>query len=150
MLENPANLELIFKVANLTAMLGWVILILLPRRWKPLNYFSTLVIPVLLSFVYSVLILISLSGDSEGGFSSLAEVKLLFTSDKALLAGWIHYLAFDLFIGGVIARKSDVIGLHRIIQAPILFLTFMLGPLGFVLFQLTYGGWSVYKSRQVH
>ena len=50
-----------------------------------------------------------------------------------MLAGWIHYLAFDLFVGTVIAEKSDARGLSRFLQAPILFATFMLGPLGYVL-----------------
>ena len=51
-----------------------------------------------------------------------------------LLAGWIHYLAFDLFIGGWIAIEADKVGLSRIIQAPILVATFMFGPAGLALF----------------
>ena len=51
-----------------------------------------------------------------------------------LLAGWVHYLAFDLFIGGWIAVEADKIGLNRIVQAPILLATFMLGPIGLAIF----------------
>jgi len=51
-----------------------------------------------------------------------------------LLAGWVHYLAFDLFVGGWIAVQCDKIGINRLIQAPILVLTFMFGPVGFAIF----------------
>jgi len=70
----------------------------------------------------------------EGGFGSIADVRLLFASDEILLAGWIHYLAFDLFIGAWIARRSDEARIPRLIQAVILGFTFMYGPVGLLLF----------------
>ena len=50
-----------------------------------------------------------------------------------MLAGWLHYLAFDLLIGIDIARRSDRLGLSRLLQAPLLLTTFMFGPLGYLL-----------------
>ena len=47
------------------------------------------------------------------GFDTLAGVRLLLSTPEALLAGWVHYLAFDLFIGAwqaedaPAARKPD-------------------------------------------
>jgi len=72
-----------------------------------------------------------------GGFDTLANVQQLFTYPEAALAGWVHYLAFDLFIGGIIAKQADEIGLSRLIQIPILLLTFMFGPFGYLLFAIT-------------
>ena len=72
--------------------------------------------------------------NSDGGFGSLTDVRTLFENDYILLAGWVHYLAFDLFVGAWIAGKADVIGLSRLIQAPILMATYMFGPIGLVLF----------------
>ena len=43
---------------------------------------------------------------AEGGFSSLAAVSTLFADPWVLLAGWTHYLAFDLFIGGWEVRDA--------------------------------------------
>lgn len=140
MLGNSENLELIFSTGNYLAMVAWIILILLPRRIHLLNLIPSLVVPLLLSLAYGAIIMTSFAEGNGGDFGSLAGVKQLFTSDTAVLAGWFHYLAFDLFIGGVIASKADAIGLNRLIQAPILFLTFMLGPIGFFLFYCTYGG----------
>ncbi len=115
-------------------MLGWFILIFLPRRWKQLIWIPQFIIPFGLSIVYAALVLTSFGTIEGGGFGSLSQVKTLFSNDTALLGGWIHYLAFDLFIGAWIARKSDEIGVSRILQAPILLATFMLGPLGLLLF----------------
>lgn len=115
-------------------MLGWVILIFLPRRWKPLNWIPQFIIPFGLSILYAALFLPTFWTIEGGGFMSLAQVKTLLSNDTALLAGWVHYLAFDLFIGAWIAHKADEVQISRILQAPILLATFMMGPLGLVLF----------------
>lgn len=125
-----------FSIASTIAMLGWLILIFLPRRWIWLNRIPAYVIPIMLSVFYSYLI-----GryffSADGGFDTLANVQQLFTSPAAALAGWVHYLAFDLFIGGLIAKQADEISLSRLVQAPILLLTFMFGPFGFLAFIIT-------------
>lgn len=125
-----------FSIAGMTAMVGWAILILAPRRWPPVNSLPALWIPAALSLLYAVLVFTRF-GEGEGGFGGLAEVATLFSEPALLLAGWIHYLAFDLFIGAWIARRSDEIGLARVFQAPILVATFMLGPFGLLIFFLT-------------
>ena len=38
-------------------------------------------------------------GDAQGGFGTLEGVAELLSNRWLLLAGWIHYLASDLFIG---------------------------------------------------
>lgn len=69
-------------------------------------------------------------GASDGGFGSLADVARLFTNPGALLAGWVHYPAFDLFIGGWEVRDSQRNGVPHLLVIPCLFMTFMLGPIG--------------------
>ena len=103
-------------MAGNLAMLGWIILIFLPRRWRYLNWFPQYFIPFLLSFLYATLFLPVFWTIEGGGFGSLEQVKTLLSNDTALLAGWVHYLAFDLFIGAWIARKADEIGISRILQ----------------------------------
>ena len=100
-----------------------------------MNLIPSLFIPIILSVLYSVLIA-RYFFSADGGFDSLANVQQLFTYPAAALAGWVHFLAFDLFVGGVIAKQADKIGLSRLIQAPILLLTFMFGPFGYLLFML--------------
>ncbi|MEN0000010.1 MAG: ABA4-like family protein [Pseudomonadota bacterium] len=125
-----------FSLAGTAAMAGWVILILGPRRFWWLNAGPLWIIPGAISALYAVLVLRWFSS-AEGGFDSLASVSLLFENEWALLAGWIHFLAFDLFVGAVMAARMDQVGVGRLVQSPILVSTFMLGPLGFLIAALT-------------
>ena len=63
-------------------------------------------------------------------------VARLFETREMLLAGWLHYLAFDLFVGLWIARDADAKGFSRLVQLPILFLTLMAGPIGLLIWLL--------------
>ena len=72
----------------------------------------------------------------QGGFGSLAEVQALFEVPGALTAGWVHYLAFDLFVGGWIATRAAETGMHHALLVPVLLLTFLFGPAGLLLFAL--------------
>ena len=83
------------------------------------------------------LIVVSRFAGSGGGFDSLASVATLMSNDWALLGGWVHYLAFDLFVGAVMAARMDRATISRVVQAPILLSIFMLGPFGFVIAALT-------------
>ena len=132
--------DTLFSGANLFAMVAWIVLILLPRRdWS----MRALLIGAvgLLSLFYAVLIIGFLTGGidigpgngEDGSFSSVAGVQALFSKDGGLVLGWVHYLAFDLFVGLWIAREADERGVSRFIQAPILLATFLAGPLGLVL-----------------
>jgi hypothetical protein len=123
----------IIEWGNSLALPGWIILIFLPRRWDALLKFPEMVVPLVLGFVYGG-VMLAFFGRVEGGFGSFAEIKTLFQSDYMLAAGWIHFLAFDLFVGVWIAKRSDEIGLSRLLQAPILALTFLFGPGGLALF----------------
>lgn len=143
------SLEQMFSTASTLAMLGWVVLVFLPRRWSSLNSIPALVIPIMLSVLYCYLIA-RYFFSAEGSFKTLAGVQQLFTYPEAALAGWVHYLAFDLFIGGIIAKQADEIGLSRLIQAPVLLMTFMFGPFGFLLFQIIKPAMSKFESKESH
>lgn len=126
--------EIVFSIANTIAGLCWLALIFLPRRWPVLPAIVRLVVPLLLALAYSALVL-AYFFTTNGGFDSLANVRALFASDPVLLAGWIHYLAFDLLIGVWITDRAEAERISRFIQAPILVATFMFGPMGWLLFQ---------------
>ena len=124
--------ERLFSILNLLAMAGWLPLIFLPRRrWA--TEVVPVVVPALLAVVYVALVAATLPS-SEGGFSSLAGVAALFDDRRALLAGWTHYLAFDLFIGGWEVRDAQRRGLRHLLVVPALVLTFLLGPGGLLLY----------------
>ena len=74
---------------------------------------------------------------AEGGFDTLENVQKLFTAPWPALGGWIHYLAFDLFMGARIARGLARQGLPRWPLIALLPLTFMLGPIGYLAYEIT-------------
>ena len=122
-------------------MPGWLLLIFLPRWKYSASVISAVVIPTLLALLYAWLSLVHLNS-TDGGFGSLAEVRLLFSNDFLLLAGWIHYLAFDLFIGSWEIRDSQKQGIHHFAVIPCLILTFLLGPVGLLCYLAIRGGWK--------
>jgi hypothetical protein len=125
----------LFSILNLMAVAAWLALVFLPRvRWKAT--LLPMVMPLLLAVVYVVLVAATLPR-SEGGFSSLAGVRALFDNPWALLAGWTHYLAFDLFIGGWEVRDAQRRGIPHLLIVPALVLTFLLGPAGLLLYLAT-------------
>ena len=127
--------ETIFSIVNSFSLAGWLLLIFGPRwRWTA-RLVHAGVIPGLLAIAYTVLI-VSTFGDAEGGFGSLAELMKLFRSDWSVLTGWIHYLAFDLFIGAWEARDSRAVGIPHWKVVPCLLLTFLLGPIGLLTYYL--------------
>jgi hypothetical protein len=130
--------EDMFALMGPPVLIGWAVLILGPRRHGWLNAVPGLVIPLGLSAVYAGLVLVHFAG-TGGGYGSLAEVRLLFGSDWMLLAGWVHYLAFDMMVGTWLAARMDHAGIGRLVQAPILVATFLFGPVGVLLALVTEG-----------
>lgn len=134
--------ETIFGFANLYAMVCWLVLAFAPKREKiltPLFHAGT----GLLALTYAILIIALLGGVIDGGagdssgspdFTTLAGVQSLFDTQGGAAIGWIHYLAFDLFVGIWTARNADRRAINRIVQVPVLFFILMAGPLGLTLY----------------
>jgi hypothetical protein len=124
--------EQLFSILNAMAAAAWLPLVLRPRaRWA--TRVVPFVMPLLLAAIYVVLVAASLPW-GEGGFSSLAGVRALFDNPWLLLAGWVHYLAFDLFIGGWEVRDARRHGIPHLLVVPALLLTFLFGPAGWLLY----------------
>jgi hypothetical protein len=125
--------DIVFQYTGPLAILGWLALALAPLAPRLAETVAALVIPVLLSVPYAALILAHWAG-APGGFGSLAEVMTLFTTPAVALAGWVHYLAFDLFVGAWIARTARAERIPHLLILPCLALTFLFGPAGFLAF----------------
>jgi hypothetical protein len=126
-----------FGWSNSVAALAWIALVLSPSkaRWTPWVWRITgRALPVAFGVVYAALLGFHWRG--EGGFNNLDDVRALFAVPGALAAGWVHYLAFDLFVGTWIAERSAQLGLSHGWVIPLLLMTFMLGPMGLLGFVL--------------
>jgi hypothetical protein len=133
----------VFAVTNAIALIGWLLLLLAPRR--PLTLSLVLYAAVgLLCLIYVVIFAALLGGSVDPVRAPGAEavsltdysvrgLRALFASDGAITVGWTHYLALDLFTGLWIARDADNKRVGRLLQAPVLFATYMAGPLGLLI-----------------
>ncbi len=124
----------IFSIANFAALCCWLLLVVLPRKKWVTHTVAGVAVPAMFATLYSVIVLVYFA-DAEGGFSSLDDVAALFASSPwMLLAGWIHYLAFDLLVGTWEARDSRERGIPHLLLVPCLILTFLFGPAGWLLY----------------
>lgn len=126
------SIDALFSLANTAALCAWLALALTPLRWRWSRRLTS-VITFGLALAYGALIAVFWTQGS-GDFGSLMGVASLFQHPGLLLAGWIHYLAFDLLIGIWEREEAARIGLSRWVLLPCLFLTFMFGPLGWLAF----------------
>ena len=129
-------LDTIFSAAGTLAMIGWAGLILLPgQRWV-VEIVARMVIPLVIACAYVFLMATNYASAPPGaGFGSLSAVAALFSVPALLTAGWIHYLAFDLFVGSWEVSDARANGVHHLLVVPCLLLTFMFGPAGWLLYR---------------
>ena len=123
----------LFGVANGIAIVGWVLLAALPRRRWVTDIVTGATLPIAFAVLYVAIVVTTFAG-AEGSFSTLRGVATLFTNPWILLAGWVHYLAFDLLIGTWETRDARERGIPPLLLIPCLFLTFMFGPAGWLLY----------------
>jgi hypothetical protein len=67
----------------------------------------------------------------------------VFSSQGKLLGGWLHYLAFDLFVGRWMIDDALELKRSRWVVLPCLLFTFLCGPVGLLL----YFALRIWKSR---
>lgn len=125
--------DALFQIANPLGLTGWLALALAPLAPRAATLYAGLAVPAALSVGYTALVLAFWSG-AEGGFGSLAAVMRLFDAPGVALAGWVHYLAFDLVVGASITRTARAERIPHLLLLPCLGLTFLFGPVGFLLF----------------
>jgi hypothetical protein len=108
-------------------------LIFLPRWRYSAGLISSVIIPSMLAVVYLVLVLprVALLFDSYSSMDSMIE---LMQNPAVFVVAWVHYLAFDLFIGAWIVRDAQRLGLYHMAVIPSLFLTFAFGPIGLLVY----------------
>ena len=130
--------EALFSAANMLVIPGWLLLVFLPRWRYSAGVIASCLLPAILGVCYVGLFAANFRSQPDGfaAFNTLAGVKSLFQNDSLLLAGWIHYLAFDLFVGSWEVRDAQRLGIHHLLVIPCLACTLMLGPAGLLAYLL--------------
>ena len=142
--------DYIFSFVNFSVMPAWALLILAPKWSVTDKLVHSMFYPLLLGGVYIVGMVLAYMGHGAegGGFTSIEGVRTLFSADVGMVIGWTHFLVFDLFVGAWEARDARRRGFKHWLLVPCLLLTFMLGPIGLVLYLCLRkatgkGGWSL-------
>ncbi len=119
--------ELAFQILNAIVMPWWALWLVAPRSAWALRAASHAAIFLALCAAYAVLIGAAIAGGGlDGGFAFDA-VRTALSTPVGFLAGWTHYLAFDLFVGAWIVRDSRRIDVE---PRPYLVFALLLGPVG--------------------
>lgn len=130
------NWETLLGFANGLALVMWAVLILAPRgelARSAIFYAGIGLLCLIYTVGFAMLMGQTGSGLAEIDFTSIDGLRAIFASDAALVIGWTHYLAFDLFVGLWIARDADAKQFSRLWQAPVLLLTLLAGPIGLLV-----------------
>jgi hypothetical protein len=129
--------SLFFVVMGL-AIIGWLSLILFPRRPWANFWFAGLVIPFLLCLIYVYLILTFWFRQPAAVFSEFFTLEGVYAmfGNRGLLVGWTDLVAMDLVVGAWMARKAAQIRMPYVYLLPCLVLTFIFAGFGFMLFAI--------------
>lgn len=124
----------VFQIVNTIVLPAWLILIFFPKKsWRnPIIYGFAMV----MALVYVYYIIIGFGDLDLEAFSELEGVKGMFTSDEAVLTGWVHYLAFDLLVGNWVVNNAQKHKINHYLIIPCLFFCFMFGPIGYLLYSI--------------
>lgn len=130
---------LFFNLCNTLILVAWAAILFFPKSKvsKPLISFPW--IPLGISFFYTYFIIVS-GGLAEADFSSLEGIVVLFknATPESAAVGWLHYLAFDFWVGTWMIRHSQKFQIKHILIVLPLLCTFMLGPIGILIYSLVF------------
>ena len=127
--------DALFGLANVVPLLGWLALAMAPLR-RQLAIGLARIVAAVLAAGYLLLVGLAL-GRASGpmpDLTSLSGLAQAFANPHVMLIGWVHYLAFDLWVGSWEAEEAHRVGMPHILLLPCLALTFLAGPIGLLMF----------------
>jgi hypothetical protein len=145
----------LYLALNYGVMPFWALIIFVPFLKITDTLVHSVLAPIVLGVTYTWLLANVMGGvvhmPEGAGFASLDALMKTFSVKEAVVAGWAHYIVFDLFVGAWIARDAQRVGLNQFIVAPSLLLTFLVGPIGLLSYVMLRGitgrgGWSLFEG----
>jgi len=138
-----------FQTTNTLALLAWIALVLFPSKKLVSGWLCAVVVPGLFALGYAAVIAwkLATNGPPEGDVMTLAGLRDVFQDDWVFAAAWTHYLVFDMVVGAWIARDSVKLGLPWLLRTVALVLTFLSGPVGFLIYIV--GRWFLRREAAV-
>jgi hypothetical protein len=133
--------ETFFQVTNTLALLAWIALVLFPGKELISGVLCGLIVPGVLALAYACVIgwKLATNGPPPGDVMTISGLREVFSDDWVFAAAWTHYLVFDMVVGAWIARDSIKLGMPWLLRTVALVLTFLSGPVGFLVHVLGRG-----------
>ncbi len=147
--------DTMYLLLNYGVLPFWALLVVLPTLKLTDALVHSVAIPIALGVTYAWLLATALWGTPDvpegAGFATLDALMKLFSTKEAVVAGWAHYIVFDLFVGAWQARDAQRIGLNHFLLVPCLILTLLVGPIGLLTYLLVRGisgkgGFSLFEG----
>lgn len=143
--------DAIYLIATYGILPFWLLLAVLPKARLTQFFVHSALVPLVIGSLYLFYLAATTFADArpEGaGFASLGALIAFFQMPEAALMGWLHYLAFDLFVGAWEVRDAERRGVAHWLVLPCLVLTLLAGPAGLLLYLLLRaftgkGGWKL-------
>ena len=132
----------LFEVTNTVALVAWIVLVVFPGRRFVSSVLCAIIVPGLLAACYAAVIgwRLASGGPPPDDLMTLAGLRSAFADDWVFAAAWTHYLVFDMVVGAWIARDAVRLGIPWPVRTLALVLTFLAGPVGFLLHLVVRGG----------
>lgn len=135
-------LELLFNLANLIILPFWALMVFAPGwRWTK-RVLESLWPIIALAALYAVLLIWTFSqpnpalSPADLANPTLAVIAAALGTPAGAAVGWVHFLAFDLFVGRWAYLDSRERGLTAWLVSPALVFILMAGPFGLLLYLL--------------
>ena len=128
-------MDTIFSFSSLLVMPLWGLMIFAPlwRVTKTIMQSPWVIAPAAL--LYAVLVLPNVASVLPAVSNpSLEGIRTLLSTGSGATIAWVHFLAFDLFVGRWAYLESRALNLNVFAMAVVLFFTLMLGPVGALLY----------------
>lgn len=126
--------SVVFQIVNTVVLPAWIILIFFPRKsWRNPVIYS---FAMLMAIVYTFYVVTGLGSLDMEAFSRLEGIKAMFSTDVAVLTGWVHYLVFDLLVGNWVLNNAQKHNINHYYIIPCLIFCFMFGPVGYLFYSI--------------
>lgn len=128
-------MDTVFSASFLLVLPFWLLMIVLPTWRLTERVMRSPWVAAPAGMLYAVLVLPRLP-EVLGAVANpdLGSVSALLGSPAGATVGWVHFLAFDLFVARWAYLESRERGVNPFFMAPVLFLVLMLGPIGFLAY----------------
>ena len=116
----------------------WFLMIFLPRWKVTKTIIASPYIIVPAAFLYAALVIPNIGNTFMSLLNpNLEGISKLLGSSSGATIGWVHFLAFDLFVGRYAYLEGQKRNLNPILMGLVLFSILMYGPLGALIFLAT-------------